>query len=85
VATTGAWPEALAYLSEHRRATPELRTAGLTRRPAPDLRGVEYRPVDVVRPAVNGHQPRVSTLRQLVIGVLHSLVRVTVGVFSTNA
>lgn len=85
VATTGAWPEAMAYLSEHRRATPELRTAWLARRPTPDLRGVEYRPIDVVWPAVNGHRPRVSTLRQLVTGVLHSLVRVTVGVFSTSA
>jgi hypothetical protein len=88
VATTGAWPEALAYLSEHRRAAPELRTAWAARRPTPDLRGVEYRPIDVVWPAVNavnGHRRRVSTLRQLVTGVLHSLVRVTVGVFSTSA
>ena len=85
VATTGAWPEALAYLSEHRRATPELRTAWAARRPTPALRGVEYRPIDVVWPAVNGHRPRVSTLRQLVTGVLHSIVRVTVGVFSTSA
>jgi hypothetical protein len=85
VATTGAWPEALAYLSEHRRATPELRTAWAARRPTPDLRGVEYRSIDVVWPAVNGHRPRVSTLRRLVTGVLHSIVRVTVGVFSTSA
>jgi hypothetical protein len=85
VATTGAWPEALAYLSEHRRATPELRTAWAARRPTPDLRGVEYRPIDVVWPAVNGHHPRVSTLRQLVTGVLHSMVHVTLGVFSTSA
>ena len=85
VATTGAWPEAMAYLSEHRRATPELRAAWRARRPTPDLRGVDYRPVDVVLSAANGHRPRVSTLRQLVTGVLHSLVRVTVGVFSTSA
>ena len=86
VATTGAWPEALAVLSEHRRrATPELRAAWVARRPTPDLRGVEYRPIDVVWPAVNGHRPRVSTLRQLVTGVLHSIVRVTVGMFSTSA
>jgi hypothetical protein len=85
VATTAAWPEALAYLSEHRRATPELRTAWAARRPTPDLRGVEYRPIDVVLPAVNGHRARVSTLRQLVTGVLHSIVRVTLGVFSTSA
>jgi hypothetical protein len=85
VATTGAWPEALAYLSEHRRATPELRRAWTARRPTPDLRWAEYRPIDVVWPVVNGHRPRVSALRQLVTGVLHSIVRVTVGVFSTSA
>ena len=85
MATTGAWPEALAVLSEHRRATPELRAAWVARRPTPDLRGVEYRPIDVVWPAVNGHRRRVSTLRQLVTGVLHSVVRLTVGVFSTSA
>ena len=85
VATTGAWPEALAYLSEHRRATPQLRTAWVAGRPSPDLRAVEYRPIDVVWPAVNGHRPRASTLRQLVTGVLHTLVRVTVGVFSTSS
>ena len=54
-------------------------------RPSPDLRAVEYRPIDVVWPAVNGHRPRASTLRQLVTGVLHTLVRVTVGVFSTSS
>ncbi len=85
MATTGAWPEALAVLSEHRRATPDLRAAWAARRLTPDLRGVEYRPIDVVWPAFNGHRPRISTLRQLVTGVLHSIVRVTVGVFSTSA
>src|SRR4029450_8939063 len=35
VATTGAWPEALAYLSEHHRAAPNLRPAEWARRPAP--------------------------------------------------
>jgi hypothetical protein len=85
VATTGAWPEALAYLSEHRRATPTLRRAPVARRPTPDLRGVEYRPIDVVWVAGNGHRPPVSSLRQLVAGVLHSIARVAVSAFSTNA
>ena len=85
VATTGAWPEALAYLSEHRRATPAPRTASVAGRPTPDLRGVEYRPIDVLWPAVNGHRPRAPTLRQLATGVLHSLVRVMLGVFSSSA
>jgi hypothetical protein len=84
VATTGAWPEALAYLSEHRRATPSLQ-AQVANRPTPDLRGVEYRPIDVVRPAANGYRPRASSLRQLVAGVLHSIVRLTVSAFSTSA
>jgi hypothetical protein len=92
VATTGAWPEALAYLSEHRRATPDPRPSPaanrptpVANRPTPDLRGVEYRPIDVVRPAVNGHRPPALFLRQLVAGVVHSIVRLTVGAFSTSA
>jgi hypothetical protein len=85
VATTGAWPEALAYLSEHRRATPDPRPTRLANRPTPDLRGVEYRPIDVVRPAVNGHRPPALFLRQLVAGVVHSLARAVVSVFSTSA
>jgi hypothetical protein len=85
VATTGAWPEALAYLSEHRRATPNLRPAPVAGRTTPDLRGVEYQPIDVVWLATNGHRPPTSSLRQLVAGVLHSIVRLTVSAFSTNA
>jgi len=85
VATTGAWPEALAYLSEHRRATPDLRVARLASRPTPDLRGVEYRPIDVVRSGANGHHPPGAFLRRLVAGVLHSAVRLAVGAFSTSA
>jgi hypothetical protein len=84
VATTGAWPDALAYLSEHHRAAPNLHPALLASRPTPDLRGVEYRPIDVVRPVSNGHRPRASSLRQLVACVLHSIVRLTVGAFSTS-
>jgi hypothetical protein len=84
MATTGAWPEALAYLSEHRRALPRLRAARPARRPTPDLRAVEYLRVDVIRPAVNGHRTPAS-LRRLVAGALHSLVRVVVGAFSTSA
>ena len=85
VATTGAWPEALAYLSEHRRATPDLRSARTARRPTPDLRGVEYRPIEIVWPVTNGYRPRAPSLRRLVAGALHSIVRLTVGAFSTSA
>ncbi|HKA93390.1 MAG TPA: hypothetical protein VKE97_06270 [Acidimicrobiia bacterium] len=86
VATTSAWPDAIAYLSEHRRATPELRAAWMASLPTPDLRGVAYSRVDVVRPAANGHgRSRVRFLRQLVVGALHSLVRVTIGSFTTSA
>jgi hypothetical protein len=85
VATTGAWPEALAYLSEHRRATPDPRPTRVANRPTPDLRGVEYRPIDVVRPALNGHRPPALFLRQLVAGAVHSLARAVVSVFSTSA
>jgi hypothetical protein len=85
VATTGAWPEAIAYLSEHRRATPELRAAWVASLPTPDLRGVEYSRVVVIRSAANGHgRPRVSFLRQLVAGALHSLVRLAAGAFTTS-
>ena len=85
VATTGAWPEALAYLSEHRRATPSLRQARVASRSTPDLRGVEYRPINVVWPVTNGYRPRALSLRRLVAGALHSIVRLTVGAFSTSA
>jgi hypothetical protein len=85
VATTGAWPDAIAYLSEHRRSTPELRAAWVASLATPDLRGVEYTRVDVIRPAANGHRrPRVSFLRQLVAGTLHSLVRLAVAPFTTS-
>jgi hypothetical protein len=86
VATTGAWPEALAYLSDHRRATTELRTAWVASRPCPDLRRVEYRRPDAI--ALNGHhaapadsQPA-SVVQQLMAGVLHAVVRVVLGVHS---
>ena len=85
MATTGAWPEALAYLSEHRRAAPDPRPTPVANRPTPDLRSVEYGPIEVVRPAVNGHRPPALFLRQLVAGVVHSIVRLTVGAFSTGA
>lgn len=85
MATTGAWPEAIAYLSAHRRATPELRVAWVASRPTPDLRGVEYRRIDVIRHVGDGHRPRVSFLRQLVAGVLHSLARVGIGFHSFMA
>jgi hypothetical protein len=85
VATTGAWPEAIAYLSEHRRTTPELRAARVASLPTPDLRGVEYSRVVVIRPATNWHRrPRVVFFRQLVAGALHSLVRLAVAPFTTS-
>jgi hypothetical protein len=74
--TTGAWIEALAYLSEHRRATPDLRAAWIARRPTPDLRGVEYWRVEIVPNGANGHRPPVSVLRRLVAGVFNALTRV---------
>jgi hypothetical protein len=76
VATTGAWPDALAYLSEHRRATPGLRAAWRATRPTPDLRGVEYWRIEIVPNGANGHRPPVSFLRQLVAGVFNALTRV---------
>ena len=85
MATTWAWPEALAYLSEHRRAIPDPRPTRVANRPTPDLRGVEYRPIDVVRPAVNRHRPPAPFLRQLVAGVVDSLARAAISVFSTSA
>jgi hypothetical protein len=39
----------------------------------------------VVWPVTNGYRPRSSSLRQLVAGVLHSIVRLTVSAFSTSA
>jgi hypothetical protein len=85
VATTGAWLDAIAYLREHRRTTPALRAAWAASLPTPDLRGVEYSRVTVIRPAANGHRrPRVLFLRQFVTGALHSLVRLAVAPFTTS-
>jgi hypothetical protein len=85
VATTSAWPEAIAYLSEHRRAVPELRAARVAILPTPDLRRVEYSRVDVIRPAANGHgRLRFSFLRQLVAGAVQSLARLALGSFTTS-
>jgi len=83
VATTGAWPDAIAYLSEHRRSMPELRAAWVASRPTPDLRGVEYRRIDVVRP-VERARPRARSLRHLAAAALQSLVRLAVGSFTTS-
>jgi hypothetical protein len=85
VATTGDWPEALAFLSEHRRAATELRAAWVASRPCPDLRRVEYRRPDAI--ALNGHHPDAdsrpeSVVQQLVAGVLHTLARVVLSVHS---
>jgi hypothetical protein len=85
VATTGAWPEALDYLSEHRRVTADVRAVWVANRPGPDLRRVEYPRVAVV--TVNGHDAGLdsrpaSLLQQLVAGVLHTLTRVAFGLHS---
>jgi hypothetical protein len=84
VATTAAWPEALDYLSEHRRVTADVRAAWVANRPGPDLRPVEYPRVAVV--SVNGHagadsRPG-SVVQQLVAGVLHTITRVAFGLHS---
>ena len=85
VATTGAWPDAIAYLREHRRSTPELRAAWVASLPSPDLRGIEYSRVDVIGLAGNGHgRPRVSSLRRLVAGALHTLVSLAVAPYTTS-
>jgi hypothetical protein len=87
VATTGAWPEALAYLSDHQRVTTDVRGTWVANRPCPDLRRVEYprlRVVDRVSP--NGHhsegdQPT-SVLQQLMAGVLNGVARVVLSLHS---
>jgi hypothetical protein len=85
VATTGAWPEALAYLSEHQRATTDVRAVWVASRPCPDLRRVDYRRPDAI--ALNGHSATgddrpASVMQQLMAGVLHTVARVVLGVHS---
>jgi hypothetical protein len=85
VATTGAWPEALDYLSEHRRVTADVRAVWVANRPGPDLRRVEYPRLSVV--SVNGHDAGgdnrpASVVQQLMAGVLSTVARVVLGIHS---
>jgi hypothetical protein len=84
MATTGAWPEALAYLSEHRRITAELRMAWMASHPGPDLRTVEYWHVDWIEPNGNGNGRPARGLKQLVAGFLQSVARFVLGVPSVT-
>jgi hypothetical protein len=78
LATTGAWDEALAFLTDHLRATAPRATLS-ARRLSPDLRSVDCWQSAVVRrngkgyaaPETNGHRP--------VIRALGSFVRVVLG------
>jgi hypothetical protein len=79
LATTGAWADALAFLTEHLRASAKPRATWSSNRLSPDLRSVDCWQSAVVRrngngyaePATNGHRP--------VVRVLGSFVRVVLG------
>jgi hypothetical protein len=86
LATTGAWPEAITFLTKHVQRTARPRLLWTVAHPTPDLRGVEYgRPV-VINHHSNGHNPRVSLVGQRAVRLLRSAVAVvlSLSIFRTG-
>lgn len=85
VATTGAWAEALAFLTQHLRVTAAADPAHSAGRLTPDLRLVEYRSPLVTARNGNGHRPapraQVSWLRRL----LTTAARLVLGALGSSA
>jgi hypothetical protein len=79
VATTGAWHEALAFLTQHLRVSTKQRARQSTSRLTPDLRYVDYQPPLVVARNGNGHSAEPPVVRQPVLRLLGALVRVVIG------
>ena len=85
LATTGAWPEALAFMTKHLQTTAPPRRWSTADHPTPDLRGAEYgRPV--VNYHSNGHKPAVSVVRHRAVRLLRSAVAValSLSIFRTG-
>ena len=78
LATTGAWDEALAFLTEHLRATARPRATWSAGRLSPDLRSVDCWQ-SVVRRNGNGHGKPETNGHRPVVRVLGSFVRVVLG------
>jgi hypothetical protein len=76
LATTGAWPDALAFVTDHLRVTARPRAVWTANHATPDLRRVEYGIPVVVKQHVNGHRPGGAGVRRRTVGLLRSAVRV---------
>jgi hypothetical protein len=79
LATTGAWDEALAFLTEHLRATATPRATWSAGRLSPDLRSVDCWQSEVARRNGNGYAPRETNGHRPVVRRLGSFVRVVLG------
>jgi hypothetical protein len=79
LATTGAWDEALAFLTAHLRATARPRATWSAGRLSPDLRSVDCWQSAVVRRNGNGHAQPATNGHRPVVRVLGSFVRVVLG------
>jgi hypothetical protein len=79
LATTGAWDEALAFLTDHLRSTATPRVTWSSRRLSPDLRSVECWQSAVVRRNGHGYAERETNGHRPVIRALGSVVRVVLG------
>jgi hypothetical protein len=78
LATTGAWPDAMAFVTEHLKVTAQPRDAPIGSHATPDLRRVDcWRPV-VVTHNGNGRTGPVSVMRRRAVHLLNALVRVVV-------
>ena len=80
LATTGAWAEALGFVTHHLRVTARPSAEGTTGHATPDLRGVDYWPPPlVVPPNVDGLTGREATLPRRFVRLVNSVARVVLG------
>jgi hypothetical protein len=77
VGTSGAWREALEFLTEHLEITARLRATWLANNPGPDMRGEYWLPV--VHRNGNGRASRVPSLPRRVARLVNAFVRVVLG------
>jgi len=86
LATTGAWPDALAFLTKHLQTTAPPRPWWTAAHPTPDLRGVEYARCVVVNSHRNGQKATASVVQQRAVRLLRSAVAVvlSLSIFRTG-
>lgn len=76
LATTSAWAEALAFLTQHLQVTAKPREARPATSLTPDLRYVEYQPPLVTARNGNGHRPLSSVGARPLTRIFGALVHI---------